>query len=88
MHYLPTSNLEANALYFHIGTLAYNLFILFRRILDTRWQRHTIQTLRYKLYHIAGKVIRHARRMILKIPSPYVEMVNTLRTKVYRIRLE
>ena len=88
MHYLPTSNLEANALYFHIGTLAYNLFILFRRILDTSWQRHTIQTLRYKLYHIAGKVIRHARRMILKIPSSYVEIVNTLRTKVYRISLE
>jgi hypothetical protein len=33
MSYLPTSNFEANAFYFSIGTLAYNLFLLFKQIL-------------------------------------------------------
>jgi len=36
--FLPTSHFQANALYFHIGTLAYNLL----RILHTSWQKHTI----------------------------------------------
>ena len=75
-------------LYFHIGTLAYNLFILFKQILHHSWQKHTIQTIRYKLYHIAGKVITHARQMILKVNEPFVEILHTIRQKNYEISLE
>jgi len=88
LKYLPTSHFEANALYFHIGTLAYNLFILFRQILHNSWQKHTIQTIRYKLYHIAGKVITHARQTILKVNGQFVEILNTIRQKNYEISLE
>jgi hypothetical protein len=88
LKYLPTSHFQANALYFHIGTLAYNLFILFKRILHTSWQRHTIQTIRYKLYHIAGKVITHARKTILKVNHQFVETFNTIRGKIYEVSLE
>jgi hypothetical protein len=88
LKYLPTSHFQANALYFHIGTLAYNLFMLFKRILHTSWQRHTIQTIRYKLYHIAGKVITHARQTILKVNQQFVETFNTLRERIYQVSLE
>jgi hypothetical protein len=88
LKYLPTSHFKANALYFHIGTLAYNLFILFKQILHHSWQKHTIQTIRYKLYHIAGKVITHARQMILKVNEPFVEILHTIRQKNYEISLE
>ena len=88
LKYLPTSHFKANALYFHIGTLAYNLFILFREILQHSWQKHTIQTIRYKLYHIAGKVITHARQMILKVNEPFVEILYAIRQKNYEISLE
>jgi hypothetical protein len=88
LKYLPTSHFEANALYFHIGTLAYKLFVLFKRILHTRWQRHTIQTIRYKLYHIAAKVITHARQTILKVDQRFVETFHTLRERIYQLSLE
>ena len=88
LKYLPTSHFAANALYFHIGTLAYNLFILFKQILHTSWKKHTIQTIRYKLYHIAGKVITHARQTILKVNDQFVQILNTIRQKNYEISLE
>jgi len=88
LKYLPTSHFQANALYFHIGTLAYNLFMLFKRILHTSWQKHTIQTIRYKLYHIAGKVITHARQTILKVNQSFVETFNAIRERIYQVSLE
>jgi hypothetical protein len=88
LKYLPTSHFQANALYFYIGTLAYNLFMLFKHILHISWQRHTIQTIRYKLYHIAGKVITHARQTILKINNQFIEMFNTIRERIYQVSLE
>ena len=88
LKYLPTSHFQANALYFHIATLAYNLFMLFKRILHTSWQKHTIQTIRYKLYHIAGKVIKHARELILKVNEEFVEILGNIRQKSYEASLE
>ena len=88
LSYLPTSDFIANALYFQIGALGYNLFILFRQTLQKSWQRHTVQTIRYKLYNIAGKVITHARRTVLKVGGEFVEILNTIRRRCYEISLE
>jgi len=87
MKYLPTSNFDANAFYFQIGTLAYNLFVLFKETLQQSWRRHTIQTIRYKLYNIAGKVITHARETILKVNDQFVEILNSIRQKSYEVSL-
>ena len=88
LSYLPTSDFMANALYFQIGTLAYNLFILFRQTLQKNWQRHTVQTIRYKLYNIAGKVITHARQTILKVNREFVDILNHIRQRCCEISLE
>ena len=88
LSYLPTSHFGANAFYFAIGALAYNLFILFKETLQKSWQRHTIQTLRYKLYHIAGKVVTHARQTVLKVNEEFTQLLNAIRQKSYEIWLE
>ncbi len=88
LKYLPTSDFAGNAFYFQIGVLAYNLFVLFKETLEKRWQHHTIQTLRYKLYNIAGKVITHARQTILKVNTQFVDMLESIRKKSYLISLE
>jgi len=85
---LPTSHFLGNALYFQIGTLAYNLFVLFKQTFQDAWQRHTIQTIRVKFYSIAGKVIHHARRTILKVNTEFVEVLERIRQRVYEISLE
>ncbi len=88
LKYLPASDFIANAFYFQIGVLAYNLFVLFKETLYKSWQRHTIQTLRYKLYNIAGKVITHSRQTILKVNAQFIELLESIRQKSYEISLE
>ncbi len=86
--YLPTSSFEANSFYFAIGTLSYNLFLLFKQILDSSLQKHTIKTIRYKLYNIAGKVINHARQTILKVNEQFIELLSNIRQRAYDVSTE
>ena len=88
MSYLPTSNTQANAFYFYIGTLAYNLFLLFKQILDSNMQKHTVKTIRYKLYNIAGKVVSHAREVTLKVNEQFVNFLQKIRYRVYEESLQ
>ena len=88
MSYLPSSNFDANAFYFYIGTVAYNLFLLYKQILDKNLQKHTIKTIRYKLYNIAGKVISHARKTILKVNDEFIEILQKIRQRAYEMSLE
>ena len=88
MSYLPTSNFEANSFYFAIGTLAYNLFLLFKQILDSNLQKHTIKTIRYKLYNIAGKVVLHARKITLKVNEQFQELFQNIRYRAYNESLQ
>ena len=88
MSYLPTSDFMANAFYFAIGTLAYNVFVLFKQTFKEGWKRHTVQTIRYKFYNIAGKVIQHARKTTLKVNSEFVNIINEIRLKSYQVSLQ
>ncbi len=88
MSYLPSSNLQANAFYFYIGVIAYNLFLLFKQILDKNMQKHTVKTIRYKLYNIASKVISHAREIILKVNEEFIQLLQTIRQRAYEKSLQ
>jgi len=47
MERMPCGQCEANAVFFRIGVLAYNIFRLFiLKILSTSWHRHQVQTVR------------------------------------------
>ncbi len=68
MERMPCGQFEANAVFFRIGVLAYNigrLFIL--STMDVSWHRHQVQTLRWKLYGTAGKIVFHGRSVYLKV---------------------
>jgi len=70
MEQMPCGQKEANALYFAIGVLAYNLAqLLKRRVLPESYRTATVATLRWKVYRLAGKLVRHARGLILQIKA-------------------
>jgi len=70
MEQMPCGQKEANALYFAIGVLAYNLAqLLKRRVLPESYRTATLATLRWKVYRLAGKLVRHARGLILQIKA-------------------
>jgi hypothetical protein len=57
-------------MYFAIGVLAYNLAqLLKRRVLRAGYRTATVATLRWKVYRLAGKLVRHARGWRLQIKA-------------------
>jgi hypothetical protein len=70
MEQMTSGEFGANALWFALGVLAYNLTqaqkLLF---LDERWRSKTIATLRWQLIETAGRLVRHGRRLILRLAT-------------------
>jgi hypothetical protein len=67
MEQMPCGQLEANARYFAMGVLAYNLGqLLKRRVLPPSYGTVTVARLRWKVYRLAGKRVRHARGWMLQ----------------------
>ena len=65
---MPCGESHANAVFFRIGVLAYNLFIGFKRLAcPAAWAQHTIATVRWRLVQLAGRIVRHAGRLILRL---------------------
>lgn len=65
---VPCGETWANAVWFRLGVIAYNLVIGFKRLAcPTAWARHTIATLRWTLVQVAGRIVRHAGQVVLKL---------------------
>ena len=86
MERMPSGNTKANAVFFRIGVLACNLFLLFRkRILDESLQRAQVQTVRWQIYQMAGKVVRHAGVLLLKVAEDVLAPFRTLRERCWQL---
>lgn len=84
MERMPCGQFEANAVFFRIGILAYNLFRLFLKYtLENSWHRHQIQTIRWRLYQIAGKIVFHSNQIFLKVRRCFCNMFNEIRLKTW-----
>jgi hypothetical protein len=72
MEQMPCGQFDANAMYFAIGVLAYNLAqVLKRRVLPESYGTATVATLRWKIYRLAGKLVRHARGWVLHVKADW-----------------
>jgi hypothetical protein len=68
MEQLPCGDAGANAVFFRIGVLAYNLFMGFKRLAcPTAWGSQTIATVRWRLVQVAGRILRHAGQVVLRL---------------------
>jgi len=66
---LPSGDFFVNAVYLRIMTLAYNLFIAMKALfLPEPYRKLRLKAIRYRLLTIPALVVRHARRIHLKIP--------------------
>jgi len=82
MERMPCGDFEANAMFFRLGTIAYNLFVLFKAsALSSQWRQVQVQTVRWRLYHVAGKVVRHGRQLILKVSAWVHELLVEIRVR-------
>jgi len=86
MERMPCGQFAANAAFFRIGVIAHNLFVLFKRsALGDGWQRHKVATVRWRLFHLPGKVVRHAGALVLKVAAGFVDLFREIRSKSFRL---
>lgn len=86
MERMPCGQLAANAAFFRIGVIAHNLFVLFKHsVLGEGWQRHKVATVRWRLFHLPGKVVRHAGAWILKVAESALELFQSIREKSFKL---
>ena len=83
MDYAPCRQLRADATYFELGILSHNLTAAVKRlVLGGDWVTRTIASLRWRLIQIAGKVVRHGRRLILRVQEQHYDLLRSIRQKL------
>jgi hypothetical protein len=66
---LPCSDFNANALYFLLSALSFNLFALMRQLLPEKLAHHRVMTLRWRLYAMAAKIVKTGRQLFVKLQA-------------------
>ena len=90
MDRMPCGQSYANAVFFRIGVIAYNLFIGFKRLVCPKsWVKQTIATFRWKMVQVAGRIVRHAGERVLKlmIDLEKLECFKGIRRRSYELSL-
>jgi hypothetical protein len=86
MERMPCGQFAANAAFFRIGVIAHNLFVLFKHsVLGEGWQRHKVATVRWRLFHLPGKLVRHAGAWVLKVAKSALELFQVIREKSFKL---
>jgi len=84
MERMPCGQTVANAVFFRIGAMAYNIYRLFvLKALDVSWHKHQVQTIRWRLYQTAGKVVDHANRVYLKVRRGLYALFDKIRLRLW-----
>ena len=88
----PFKKFFANAAYYHFMVLAYNTFIAFQRDVVApvipELLRATPNTLRRRIIDIAGRIVRTARRTVLKVFAPKGATAELHRVWRFVVKLE
>ncbi|PIQ43658.1 MAG: hypothetical protein COV52_01200 [Gammaproteobacteria bacterium CG11_big_fil_rev_8_21_14_0_20_46_22] len=79
---MPCQDFDANALYFALCTLAFNLFALMRMHLPEGYENSRAKTIRWRLYALAGKVVRHGRKVYLKLSVTHHKLLQNICTSL------
>jgi hypothetical protein len=87
MERMPCGQFEANALFFAIGVLAYNLYKMFtEEILPFGFGRRQVQSVRYAFYSLAGKVVSTGGQLWLKVSPAHFDFFSRVRRAIVRIQ--
>lgn len=85
MNHMPCGEFEANAMYFGIGILTYNLMIAKKYlVIKEGMEKNAMETLRWNLMQIPAWIVSHANRVTLKLATTidkfnhYVRMIERI----------
>jgi hypothetical protein len=84
---MPCQNFDANALYFALCALAYYLFALFRMFLPACFEVSREKTIRWRIFALAGKVVRHGRKLYLKLKQAHHDLLRDILRRLSALSL-
>jgi hypothetical protein len=91
MEWMPSGDFGANAVYFGIGILTYNLFLAQKLLtMPEPWKAKTIKSIRWLLVEVGGRLVSRSRRMILRICTSLekVRMYLEMRQRTFELLQE
>ena len=84
MERMPCGQYKANAVFFRIGVIAYNLYRLFvMKALDKNRHGRQVQTVRWRLYANAGKIVFHGGEVFLKVRRSVRQLFQEIRLRIW-----
>jgi hypothetical protein len=84
--YWPNCDSGANS---ELACCIEHLYLGFRTAaLGRVWVRKQIQTVRWRLFQTAGKIVRHGRQVFLKINAAMLDVFTAIRERCARIMQE
>ena len=82
MEQMTSGDYRANALWFGLGVLVYNLTLAQKLLfLDPDYSTKTVATLRWQIIQTAGRLVRHGRRLILRLAASWEKFQLFLRIR-------
>lgn len=82
LRYVPCGQMEANAMYYTIGILTFNLLKLMQMmVLPKSWLKRTVLSLRRKLFRFVAKVTYSGRQLFLQINKTTEEIRQLIRVR-------
>ncbi len=82
--HMPCGQFNANALYFSICTLSYNLFVMLRHQLPDAFKKSRAKAVRLRIYAMAAKLIKHSRQYKLKLQKLNQDLLSQIIDKIKR----
>lgn len=90
MEDMPSGEFGANAVYFGIGVMTYNLFIAQKYLtMPHEWAGKTIKSIRWLLVEVVGRVIERSRYLTMKIAATVEKyrIYKLMREKLYLLAM-
>jgi len=85
---VPCGQLAANAAWCRIAAIAYDLFLMQQALaLPEHLATSSVTTVRWRLYNIAARLVRHGHRLILKIAADTcaIRLLQNIRCVAHRL---
>ena len=85
---MPCGRFQANAAWFRLNVLTYNLLSALKHVaLPVEMEKMRPVTLRYRLFNLAGRIVEHARKLVLKLPwtQDFVELYRRVRARIWAL---
>ena len=86
--HLPSGRFGANAAWWAITVLAYNLNSLMKRlVMPEGWAPKRLKAMRFGFIHIAGRVVTHARRLVIRLSEshPAYRLLLEVRRRIHAL---